>query len=129
MTWAYAMLLTTPVVVTVGLSLNIPLSLIGEMIQYAQFSSWIYWVGAGIVFLSFVFVNHESNVEADEALPGIEGVAGSDEIAERRRRSDSIKEPEAALGTEMMGGSKDTGDVVPLVVSSVSSTSSSSAAV
>jgi len=129
MTWAYAMLLTTPVVVTVGLSLNIPLSLIGEMIQYAQFSSWIYWVGAGIVFLSFVFVNHESNVEADEALPGIEGVAGSDEIAERRRRSDSIKEPEAALGTEMMGGGKDTGDVVPLVVSSVSSTSSSSAAV
>lgn len=60
MSWAYAMLLTTPLVVTVGLSLTIPLSLIGEMIQYAQYSSWIYWVGAGIVLISFLFINHES---------------------------------------------------------------------
>ncbi|ROV94063.1 hypothetical protein VMCG_08214 [Cytospora schulzeri] len=60
MSWAYAMLLTTPLVVTVGLSLTIPLSLIGEMIQYSQYSSWIYWVGAGIVLVSFLFINHES---------------------------------------------------------------------
>ncbi|KAK4452294.1 putative ras [Podospora aff. communis PSN243] len=65
MSWAYAMLLTTPLVVTVGLSLTIPLSLIGEMIQYAQYSSWVYWVGAGIVFISFVFVNHESHEEGE----------------------------------------------------------------
>jgi len=63
MSWAYAMLLTTPLVVTVGLSLTIPLSLIGEMIQYAQYSSWVYWVGAGIVFMSFLFINHESHEE------------------------------------------------------------------
>lgn len=66
MSWAYAMLLTTPLVVTVGLSLTIPLSLIGEMIQYAQYSSWVYWVGAGIVFISFVFVNHESHEEGED---------------------------------------------------------------
>jgi solute carrier family 35, member F5 len=60
MCWAYAMLLTTPLVVTVGLSLTIPLSLIGEMIQYSQYSSWVYWVGAGVVFISFLFINHES---------------------------------------------------------------------
>ncbi|KAI1503569.1 hypothetical protein F5X99DRAFT_374783 [Biscogniauxia marginata] len=65
--WAYAMLLTTPLVVTVGLSLTIPLSLVGEMIQYAQYSSFIYWVGAVIVVLSFVFINHESHEEADGA--------------------------------------------------------------
>lgn len=65
MSWAYAMLLTTPLVVTVGLSLTIPLSLIGEMIQYAQYSSWIYWVGAGIVLVSFLFINQES-VEGNE---------------------------------------------------------------
>lgn len=63
MAWAYAMLLTTPLVVTVGLSLTIPLSLIGEMFQYAQYSSWIYWIGAGIVFISFLFINHESQEE------------------------------------------------------------------
>jgi solute carrier family 35, member F5 len=57
------MLLTTPLVVTVGLSLNIPLSLIGEMIQYSQYSSWLYWVGAGVVFISFLFINHESQEE------------------------------------------------------------------
>ncbi|KAK1754769.1 hypothetical protein QBC47DRAFT_225792 [Echria macrotheca] len=65
MSWAYAMLLTTPLVVTVGISLTIPLSLIGEMIQYSQYSSWVYWVGAGIVLMSFVFINHESHEEGE----------------------------------------------------------------
>lgn len=64
--WAFAMLLTSPLVVTVGLSLTIPLSLIGEMIQYAQYSSWIYWVGAGIVLVSFLFINHESAEEGEK---------------------------------------------------------------
>lgn len=59
--WAYAMLLTTPLVVTVGLSLNIPLSLVGEMIQYEQYSSFVYWVGAVVVVMSFLFINHESH--------------------------------------------------------------------
>ncbi|KAL8768922.1 MAG: hypothetical protein Q9209_004977 [Squamulea sp. 1 TL-2023] len=58
--WAYAMLLTSPLVVTVGLSLTIPLSLIGQMILNGQTSSALYWVGAGIVFLSFLFINYES---------------------------------------------------------------------
>ncbi|KAK4137898.1 hypothetical protein BT67DRAFT_372520 [Trichocladium antarcticum] len=65
--WAYAMLLTTPLVVTVGLSLNIPLSLIGEMIQYSQYSSWLYWVGAGVVFISFLIVNNESHDEGGDS--------------------------------------------------------------
>ncbi|KAK3299279.1 uncharacterized protein B0H64DRAFT_337103 [Chaetomium fimeti] len=74
--WAYAMLLTTPLVVTVGLSLNIPLSLIGEMIQYSQYSSWLYWVGAGVVFISFLFVNNESHEDGadgkNDPAPGVE---------------------------------------------------------
>ncbi|OAR03088.1 hypothetical protein LLEC1_07471 [Akanthomyces lecanii] len=64
--WAFAMLLTTPLVVTVGLSLTIPLSLIGEMIQYGQYSSFVYWIGAAVVFLSFVFVSKESQREEKE---------------------------------------------------------------
>ena len=59
------MLLTTPLVVTVGLSMTIPLSLIGEMIQYQQYASWVYWVGAFIVILSFLFINHESHEEGE----------------------------------------------------------------
>lgn len=57
--WAYAMVFTSPLVVTVGLSLTIPLSLVGEMIIQARFESWIYWVGAMIVVGSFVFVERE----------------------------------------------------------------------
>jgi len=61
--WAYAMLLTTPLVVTVGLSMTIPLSLIGQMILSSQYSSALYWVGAFIVLLSFLFINHETREE------------------------------------------------------------------
>lgn len=68
MSWAYAMLLTTPLIVTVGLSLTIPLSLIGEIIQYGQHSSWIYWVGAVVVLMSFLFINAESP-EDEKAVP------------------------------------------------------------
>jgi solute carrier family 35 protein F5 len=60
------MLLTTPLVVTVGLSLTIPLSLIGEVFQYGQYSSFLYWIGAAVVVLSFVFINHESHDEDEE---------------------------------------------------------------
>ncbi|KAI2471937.1 hypothetical protein F4781DRAFT_428937 [Annulohypoxylon bovei var. microspora] len=70
--WAYAMLLTTPLVVTVGLSLTIPLSLIGEMIQYAQYSSFVYWIGAAIVLVSFIFINHESRDDEDGSNTGSE---------------------------------------------------------
>lgn len=63
------MLLTTPLVVTVGLSLTIPLSLIGEMVAYGQFSSVIYWIGAAIVVLSFLFINNESKDETDATIP------------------------------------------------------------
>ncbi|OQE83114.1 hypothetical protein PENNAL_c0034G01973 [Penicillium nalgiovense] len=63
--WAYAMLLTTPLIVTVGLSMTIPLSLIGQMVLQSQYSSPLYWVGAAIVFLSFLVVQHESKPEDD----------------------------------------------------------------
>ena len=62
--WAYSMLLTSPLVTTVGLSLSIPLSLFGQMILNHQMSSALYWVGAGIVLLSFVFINYESKEDA-----------------------------------------------------------------
>lgn len=67
------MLLTTPLVVTVGLSLTIPLSLVGQIILQAQYASALYWVGAAIVFLSFLVVNHESR----ESGTGIENGSGS----------------------------------------------------
>jgi len=64
------MLLTTPLVVTVGLSMTIPLSLIGQMILSSQYSSAWYWVGAFIVLLSFLFINHESKDEDESQAHG-----------------------------------------------------------
>lgn len=69
------MLLTTPLVVTVGLSLTIPLSLVGQIVLQGQYASAIYWVGAAIVFLSFAVVNHESKT-LDDAAPA-DGVRSS----------------------------------------------------
>jgi solute carrier family 35 protein F5 len=60
------MLLTTPLVVTVGLSLTIPLSLVGEIIQYQQYSSLMYWIGALVVFISFAFITHEAKDDGDK---------------------------------------------------------------
>lgn len=72
LSWALAMLLTTPLVVTVGLSLTIPLSLVGEVVQYGQYSSFLYWVGAAVVVLSFLFINHESHEEGDKKHGDVE---------------------------------------------------------
>ncbi|KAL4919716.1 hypothetical protein BDW62DRAFT_178293 [Aspergillus aurantiobrunneus] len=58
--WAYAMLLTSPLVVTVGLSLTIPLSLVGQIFLQGEYATPLYWVGAAVVFVSFLVVNHES---------------------------------------------------------------------
>ena len=66
--WAYAMILTSPLVVTVGLSLTIPLSLVGEMIIQGRFESWVYWVGAIIVVGSFIFVDREEKEDEKEVL-------------------------------------------------------------
>jgi solute carrier family 35 protein F5 len=71
------MLLTTPLVVTVGLSLTIPLSLVGQMILRAQYASTLYWVGACIVFLSFLFINHESY--EDEEVSSLSRPTGSEQ--------------------------------------------------
>lgn len=57
--------MTTPLVVTVGLSLTIPLSLLGEILQYGKYSSLVYWIGALVVFVSFIIVSRESRDEED----------------------------------------------------------------
>ncbi|EKG15621.1 hypothetical protein MPH_07056 [Macrophomina phaseolina MS6] len=65
--WAYAMLLTgSPLVVTVGLSMTIPCSLIGQILINGQTSHWAYWIGAVVVLASFIFVNHEEVKEEEQ---------------------------------------------------------------
>ncbi|KAF2486313.1 thiamine-repressible mitochondrial transport protein THI74 [Neohortaea acidophila] len=61
--WAYAVLLTSPVLVTVGLSMTIPLTLVGQMVLNEQTSTAVYWIGAMVVVSSFILVSHEENKE------------------------------------------------------------------
>ncbi|KAF8421064.1 hypothetical protein EV426DRAFT_709312 [Tirmania nivea] len=63
--WAYAMLLTTPLLITVGLSLTIPVALLGQTLYLWEMPGALYWLGAVLVFGAFFFVNRES--EAEEA--------------------------------------------------------------
>ncbi|KAF1958006.1 hypothetical protein CC80DRAFT_443144 [Byssothecium circinans] len=90
--WAYSMLLTSPLIVTVGLSLTIPLSLIGQMVLDKQYSSPLYWVGAAIIVLSFVFINHEDKKDEEEGLQGAEPVLSVRESFQSgRSRGDSFR--------------------------------------
>jgi solute carrier family 35 protein F5 len=66
--WGYAIVMTSPIVVTVGLSMTIPLSLIGQTVLNSQTSSLLYWVGAIMVVASFLFVNQEGGKD-EQTLP------------------------------------------------------------
>lgn len=69
MCWAWAMLLTSPLVVTVGLSLTIPLSLVGQMVIDGNYASPLYWLGACVVVSSFAFISHESETHIELVEP------------------------------------------------------------
>jgi solute carrier family 35 protein F5 len=83
--WAYSMLLTSPLIVTVGLSLTIPLSLVGQIVLDGQYASIWYWVGAAIVVLSFVFINREDR--KDE-----EGLQAAEPIVDLRQSFQSVRQ-------------------------------------
>ncbi len=71
------MLLTSPLIVTVGLSMTIPLSLIGQILLDSQYASLWYWVGAVVVFGSFIFINNEESKDEESQLVLPIGESGS----------------------------------------------------
>ncbi|KAJ4290574.1 hypothetical protein N0V90_010791 [Kalmusia sp. IMI 367209] len=102
--WAYSMLLTSPLIVTVGLSLTIPLSLVGQMVLDKQYSSPLYWVGAAIMVVSFLFINHEDTKDEEAGLQGVEPIFSVRESISSRRESirsrrDSVRSSRS-LGAE-----------------------------
>jgi len=83
--WAYAMVLTSPLIVTVGLSLTIPVSLVGEMIIQHKFEGLVYWLGAIIVVSSFVFVDSEEM--KDEPVVSLPVFEPDDEVNDEGNQS------------------------------------------
>ena len=95
------MVLTSPLVVTVGLSLTIPLSLVGEMVLQGRKEGLVYWLGAAVVVGSFVFVDREEvkedsgeTVDVARILGGPEGdstEASSGAVQSQRGSEDSSR--------------------------------------
>ncbi|OUM54232.1 hypothetical protein BVG19_g3591 [[Candida] boidinii] len=73
--WAKAMILTSPLTVTVGLSLTIPVAMIGDFIIKHIVNSFVYTIGAIVICLSFIIINHSEKTDEDEnVLHTIESV-------------------------------------------------------
>ncbi|KAF9959956.1 hypothetical protein BGZ72_008285 [Mortierella alpina] len=64
--WLLSMLMTSPLVVTLGLSLTIPLALLGDVVGYGRVLGAAYWVGAALVLAGFFGVNGVALSERDE---------------------------------------------------------------
>ncbi|RPA84332.1 hypothetical protein BJ508DRAFT_206294 [Ascobolus immersus RN42] len=72
--WAVGMLLTSPVLATVGLGLTIPLAMLGDHLlgKGSPVGGW-YWIGAAAVGVGFLLVNWEEGKESGEAVFADEG--------------------------------------------------------
>ncbi|KAF9417654.1 hypothetical protein BGZ94_009915 [Podila epigama] len=64
--WLLSMLMTSPLVVTLGLSLTIPLALLGDVVGYGRVLGLGYWIGAGLVLAGFFGVNGAALSERKE---------------------------------------------------------------
>ncbi|KAI7885022.1 thiamine-repressible mitochondrial transport protein THI74 [Lichtheimia hyalospora FSU 10163] len=64
--WLLAMLMTSPLVVTLGISLTIPLALVGDLVIKHIIPGWQYIVGALLVITGFVIVNLATLPNVDE---------------------------------------------------------------
>ncbi|KAK9455191.1 hypothetical protein V1511DRAFT_459533 [Dipodascopsis uninucleata] len=61
--WIVSILMTSPLVVTVGLSATIPLAVVGDIMFNQLHISFWYLVGAALVGGAFFFINHDEEQE------------------------------------------------------------------
>lgn len=57
--WCKAVILTSPLTVTVGLSMTIPLAMVGDWVIKGFSLNWIYITGAAIVTIGFLIINND----------------------------------------------------------------------
>lgn len=63
--WARAMLLTSPLTVTVGLCLTIPVAMVFDIVFKFKLNSPVYFLGAVLVCLSFYFINKNEKEDSE----------------------------------------------------------------
>lgn len=70
--WVLACLLTSPIIVTLGISMSIPLAVLGDFIINSHPVTMHLVLGTIFVFLGFVGVNYERRAEDDAAAQHIQ---------------------------------------------------------
>ncbi|GAB5588394.1 hypothetical protein Unana1_03294 [Umbelopsis nana] len=108
--WLLAMLMTSPLVVTLGLSLTIPVALTGDFIFKHVVPNLQYWVGAILVIAGFLSVNMAALSEVDEsqALDGRQLVPQEDTLypsLESRQSSSTEHIPKGSESSVHSNGS------------------------
>lgn len=92
-----AMLMTSPLAVTLGISLTIPLAMAGDIYRGTQLGGWKIYLGGALVLVSFVanglmdLASTEDDIEVEAAPIG--------------RRMSSSSEEDALLGPPRLLGS------------------------
>lgn len=61
--WANSMLLTSPLTVTVGLSITIPFAMMGDFVFKHKPITFVYFIGAMLILGSFLIINRQSEEE------------------------------------------------------------------
>ena len=78
--WAKSIVLTSPTVATVGLSITIPLAMLSDYIIFADVPSSLAFTGASLVIVGFFFVIYhpKEGAEPTAALEDINSVSAAD---------------------------------------------------
>ena len=105
--WARSILLTSPLVATMGLTLNIPCSLLVEWLWKGRGYGWTYVVGGLSVVVGFVLVNwreveraKKEKVEEEEKMGGGTGGGGGAAGQHSEEEDTSTHEDSSAYDTE-----------------------------
>jgi solute carrier family 35 protein F5 len=66
--WAKAVLLTSPLIATLTLTLTIPLAMLVDVVFHSKAFAPVYFIGSATVFAGFVLVNrtHSKKMSADD---------------------------------------------------------------
>jgi hypothetical protein len=108
--WAQGLLLTSPLVATLGLTLTVPVAMLGDFfIHDAQFNRW-FLIGSLGVLVGFILVNVAQNQDAANAA-----AAAAAEAAEAAARNNAASGAKAAASRSQ--GINDSDDVAGYPVS------------
>lgn len=84
--WARAVVLTSPTVATIGVSITIPLALVSDFLLHGTSPTWLSGGGAFLVICGFTLVNITKEMEVD-----IRSYFGWTQTQEYRRVSKDTK--------------------------------------